>query len=78
MVLNVYMVVCRDIKRSLSFHTRIETTFFLMSCDCSFINLYVSGRGRGDGFMQRGVSYEEGEGGFGRPRGPRPEGWEEM
>ena len=38
-----------------------------------------SGRGRGDGFMQRGLSYDEGEGGgFGRPRGPRPEGWEEM
>ena len=36
------------------------------------------GRGRGDGYMQRGITYEEVEGGgFGRPR-QRPDGsWDE-
>lgn len=41
--------------------------------------IIFSGRGRGDGYIQRGTSYEEGGGGFGRPPNTnRADGWEEV
>ena len=41
--------------------------------------MYVAGRGRGEGFMQRGMSYDDGEsGGFGRARSRGDGAWDEV
>jgi hypothetical protein len=49
-----------------------------IKCSLYILGTCFSGRGRGEGYLQRGLSAEEG-GGFGRPPShSRSDGWEEV